>query len=869
MLLRLTLSNFRIHKIRIALTVAAIALSVSLVVAVTSGYASVNAAAQQMLTQYLGSTDVQISKTGDARAGLKQSLLDEIRADPDVIQANGRLEIESRILTAKEEPIATRTQITGIERPQDMRVEMQRMEEGRWFDASDSNEAVVDQVALRQLGAKLGDELIVPSVDRQVKLKIVGVVHKPGVLASFMCSVYMPLQTMQNLLLPEDPRRLTRIMIDLRVGADHEAFVRRWRGRVAEIDPAIQITTAAENRAQLDQNLQSLNAMSYLGGTVSMLAATFIIFSALSMGVSERQRTLAMMRAIGALRHQLGSLVIAEGLCLAAAGVLIGVPLGLLWVELLTIWYSAVFTAGAAVSVRGIAFAVVGAFATALLASFLPAWSAMRVSPLEAMTPLASPTQWKSILISTLCGLVLLSIDPLILFSPLDRSVQFYGHFALGLPALMIGFFLLAPVVVVVFERLAGPIIAAMFGLRYAVLRQQLSGGVWRAAGTCAALMVSLSILIVMQTQGTSAIQGWKLPTHFPDIFIWAPLGLSPADQEKLAHVEGIKSDEFMPIAMASPEFGSNPFALVGAALMPNATMFFGVDPDLAMQMMELDFREGTPQEAARQMKLGRHVIVTQEYQQLKHLGVGDTISLKTNKGVVDFTICGVVWSPGIDVITSTQDLNTQFERRTAASIFGSLADAREYFGVERAHLFAANLQLGIERTELLDNIKKEVKSMGMEAGDVRQIKATIQHIMTRMLLLVSTIAYASMAVAALGVANTIMASIRSRRWHFGILRSIGVTRSQLLRIVLAEAVLVGVLGIALGAAAGFQLCIDARQSWLRLVGYGPPLVVPWGAILIGVGAVMLASIAASLWPAVHVAKTEPLALLQSGRASA
>jgi putative ABC transport system permease protein len=285
--------------------------------------------------------------------------------------------------------------------------------------------------------------------------------------------------------------------------------------------------------------------------------------------------------------------------------------------------------------------------------------------------------------------------------------------------------------------------------------------------------------------------------------------------------------------------------------------------------MMELDFREGTPQEAARQMKLGRHVIVTQEYQQLKHLGVGDTISLKTNKGVVDFTICGVVWSPGIDVITSTQDLNTQFERRTAASIFGSLADAREYFGVERAHLFAANLQLGIERTELLDNIKKEVKSMGMEAGDVRQIKATIQHIMTRMLLLVSTIAYASMAVAALGVANTIMASIRSRRWHFGILRSIGVTRSQLLRIVLAEAVLVGVLGIALGAAAGFQLCIDARQSWLRLVGYGPPLVVPWGAILIGVGAVMLASIAASLWPAVHVAKTEPLALLQSGRASA
>ena len=48
-----------------------------------------------------------------------------------------------------------------------------------------------------------------------------------------------------------------------------------------------------------------------------------------------------------------------------------------------------------------------------------------------------------------------------------------------------------------------------------------------------------------------------------------------------------------------------------------------------------------------------------------------------------------------------------------------------------------------------------------------------------RLLLLVSTVAFAAMAVASLGVTNTIMASIRSRRWQFGILRSIGVTRAH------------------------------------------------------------------------------------------
>jgi len=82
------------------------------------------------------------------------------------------------------------------------------------------------------------------------------------------------------------------------------------------------------------------------------------------------------------------------------------------------------------------------------------------------------------------------------------RTMELLVHFACGLPTLMLGFFLLAPIFVVFLERVVGPVLAAMMGLRFALLRQQLSGGVWRAAGTCAALMVGLAILIAMETQG-------------------------------------------------------------------------------------------------------------------------------------------------------------------------------------------------------------------------------------------------------------------------------------------------------------------------------------------------------------------------------
>ena len=312
-----------------------------------------------------------------------------------------------------------------------------------------------------------------------------------------------------------------------------------------------------------------------MGGTVSMLAATFIVFSALSMGVAERQRTLAMLRAIGMHKAQVGRLVVAEGMMLALAGVMVGVPLGVLWVVILTSLpqFAEILAAGLIISWGGIALGALGSIAAALAASLLPAWNAMRVTPLEAMAPLAAPpasrVPWKL----TIAGLLLASIDSFLIFGPvnwlipspdIERAVRFYGHFAIGLPGVMIGFFLLAPLFVFVVERVLGPLISAMMGLRHALLRQQLSGGIWRAAGTCAALMVGLAILVVMNVQGNSVLSTWKLPDKFPDVFITAPV-LNPLDDKDIATmraVPGVK--QAMPIAIASPEFTNQMFALIG-----------------------------------------------------------------------------------------------------------------------------------------------------------------------------------------------------------------------------------------------------------------------------------------------------------------
>jgi putative ABC transport system permease protein len=870
---KLAFSNFAARKVRVALTVAAVALSVSLVVSVTSGYASLFEAAFRYLNLFMGSTDARISRMNDP-IGVPGSLVDELRRDPAVRRADGRLSVRS-FIPDPERPGGNRHILAvGIDRPGDQRASRLTMESGSWFETSTGDVAVIDQAAADVMHVKVGDNFSLPYAGKKKDLTVVGIVHKPAVLAVHFPSIYVPLHTLQDLVGGDE--RVSEVQIDLKGDADSRAFAQRWQQTLAGRKPQLQIHLTSDIRQQMDKDLQGIKILSYLGGGVSMLAATFIIFSALSMGVSERQRSLAMLRAVGAFRSQIGWLVVFEGLILATVGLIIGVLLGGAWVKILALWFHDIFTAGAVISWGGVLFGTAGTLLAALAASILPAWTATRVSPLEAMSPLSTPPgsgpPWRA----AVAGLLLIAIDPFLLFGPITQIVhalgvanagaftrewKFYLHFGIGLPGLFLGFFLLSPMFVWVTERVAGPVVAAVLGLRFAMLRQQLSSGVWRAAGTAAALMVGLAVLIVLQVTGHTLLHGWKLPDKFPDVFIGTS-GLSPEDQARLAKTPGIK--EIMPITIASPTLGGSPFAIGATMLLPDSTMFIGVDPDKAFRMMELDFREGNSTDAARHLKEGGWLIVTQEYHELTGKTVGDPIQLAGHP----FKIAGVVWSPGIDVMVGMYDMGDQFQQRTVSSVFGSIEDGRKYFGADRAYVFAADLDQGVEREQLFKRVKKEVNDQGLQIGDVREIKAKIQAGLLRLLDLMSSVAFAAMAVASLGVTNTVMAGVRSRRWQFGILRSIGVTRSQLLRLVLAEAVLLGLIGCALGLAAGFEMSADANALTLVLTGYHPPLSIPWRAIGVGLAAVLFIAVGASVWPAANVSRTEPLSLLQAGRAS-
>lgn len=933
---RLAIANFKTRWPRFALTILAVAVSVALVVSITSGYASIEGAIRNFVADYIGNIDFEITRPDDPRPAIPPDVIEGIANDPRVAHFTSRVEAMVTPIDRAGAPLLQgRMMLFGVEKDE-ISQRIPRMDKGRYLEPDEHGAIVMDQNALESLESKIDDTITFGTGEQTLKTKIIGVVRKPALLRMLFRSGYVPIDDLRQFIAPDRPGHVNKIRGEFKPGVDSAAFTAEWNAKLRAIDPRYHFQLVRDTRATLDHNLIGLRLASYLGSTIGLAAAAFIILSALMTGVQEQNRQLAMLRAIGATRFQVARLVSIEGVAIGFIGGLLGLPMGIAGIYILRFIFPDFFDGRVQLDPAGMVYAVVVASFTALLASLIPAFLASRAKPLEAMsaatTHVASRLPWKTVLL----GILLASLDSIIIFGPFDslihkygstwaafhlRDLRLYGHVLVGVPTLLLGALLMGPLVVWLVELIFRVPLAGIFRVPLALLKQQLTESPWRSAATGVAMMIGMMILIVMNAQARSALGAWKLPTRFPDVFIvadasYGKISINPSEVAAIRDLPGVKKDKVMALAVSAPTLGEKVFNVAGATL-PDQTLFIGVDPNLAFEMMELDFRAGDEATAKRMMaagrrieledgtivhgtvesesnaaltvlalngqtreiekarirsnESGRYIIITNEFRKLRGYGIGSTFQLEAGafiKNTFDFVVVGVVWSPGLDVMLNTFDLPNRVKDQTAATVFGTHKDAKEVFNVHDAFLLAANLEYGVEKKTLVEEMQRRLGREGLTVADVRELKHQIESTFGRVIRFASAVAVMAMLVASIGVGNAIVTAVRTRQWRLGVLRAIGLTRGELLRLLLAEATLLSIVGLFLGTMFGLVLSLNAHQLYAVVIGFDPPSRLPWDVIGWASALVLLTGLLATLAPAISTSNKQPLSLLQSGRSA-
>jgi putative ABC transport system permease protein len=236
----------------------------------------------------------------------------------------------------------------------------------------------------------------------------------------------------------------------------------------------------------------------------------------------------------------------------------------------------------------------------------------------------------------------------------------------------------------------------------------------------------------------------------------------------------GIDDDE--EIATIAPRL------YVGTTIAGQDAIIVGIDPT-AERMIRTWWRvaDGIYMEGPDQAVAGAMLAA-----QLQ-LAVGDEISLSSG----DVTVAGILQATG-----SSDDFQVFLPLPTVQAAFQKegLISAVDI----RALCNACPVEI------IADSINRTIS--GVQAVAVRQVAEAEMAIMSRMNGFMLALAGITIAIGLFGVVNTMLTSVHERRMDIGIMRAVGASRGQIIRLFVYEGLIVGVIGGTFGYLAGSLL---------------------------------------------------------------
>jgi ABC-type antimicrobial peptide transport system permease subunit/class 3 adenylate cyclase len=606
-------------------------------------------------------------------------------------------------------------------------------------------------------------------------------------------------------------------------------------------------------------------------GYVLIGAAGFLVFNAFAMTITQRQRHIGALRAIGMTRKQVMKLVMVEALMLSVSGTLAGLLLGPLMgrgvIILLRVVAGNLFTFGAAqVSGTAVFTAIILGVSITLLSVLVPARRATHISPLEALRPQsAAGTGRKRPFFTLIAFALMIGLAVLLVAAPPGEWAE--TPWNLGLTMLFIflwlgAWVLLLPTLITGSGRLAQWVFRR--GANGRLISDNIQRGQGRVSLTIITLALSLLMIVSMTGFMTFTFDELFGPAlnNLAERGTWAAF---PFDLEGgILSITGVDSillpesviDEIKEMIGDRVVYANFFFVSVPEmSFLGDSYFTYVLDPETVKnEPSYFRFQEGNWDAAMPIMQSECGMLIPPTVAQRNGVELYDTMMITTPGGERPCTVAGI-GSPFMNASILNDNMRDDFNLTTPLGLAMTPKDGVDLDALN-ADFAALDDTLGtIWMTRLNDFV-------GVQTAALDIFGATLNG-----MLLLTTLA------AALGVVNTTVMSVNERQKELGILRTIGSTRRQVMAIVIGEAALMGVIAGVIGGAAGLGIVVIMVTTYGGS-SWGVQIVDVWTAVsrtipsplvngLVGLIAIPLISAFAAYWPTKAVVQGTPLQTLE------
>ncbi|MHB9076805.1 MAG: ABC transporter permease [Pirellulaceae bacterium] len=776
------------HPGRALLTLLSVIIGVAAVLAVGLSTGSAQRAYHEMFQTITGRAALEITAAGGAT--LDGSLLDVVRHAPGVAAA---VPLVQRNAIMHYSGGRMKLQALGIDPTLDAAVRDYDLVEGQTL--SKNAGVLLDAALAHNLGIQVGDEVRLLVRRGLVTTNVVGLVKpRSGSAVGGGGVLFMPLATAQRRFAAVG--KLDRIQVVLTEGADLLAV----QSQLIQLLPTgVQVQPPTTRSSLAEETMLALENGLRLATAFSLLAALFIIMNTFLMNVGQRRRQLAVMRAIGATRRQISGLLAREAMLLALFGTSLGIVVGLAGATLLNRTLGGLFqTALPSIELRPLPLAIAIAFGlgVSLLGAVVPARRAARVTPQEGMSGIASGELEGHSRRGVLVGLAITLTAAVLLAACLVGWLPFEASVAVTVLAL-IGLVLLLPFVLRPLTYLGEFVLRPVAGIEARLARRQLLRHYGRTTLTIGVLFVAVSTglgLANSVVDNVADVRHWYRAAIVGDFFVRAAMpdmeiGLSAAVPESVgADIQGIRGVtrvDSVRIVSAKVD-GQSAFvvALRNEFLSPAET-----------QQGDSPLLESLPQDD--------RVTIGSVLAQRTGLHAGDSITLDTRDGPRQLPISAIANEYAAGGLTVRMN-------RALAERLLSIEGVDAYI-VKAEHTSLRQVE---------DSLREVCAKQGMLLQSYADLTAIIEGMMSGVVGSLWGLLVLGLIVAAFGVVNTLGMNVLEQTRELGLLRVVAMTRGQVRKTIMAQAAMLGLLGVVPGLLAGLAMAYVMNLSTLPVTGH-------------------------------------------------
>lgn len=540
----------------------------------------------------------------------------------------------------------------------------------------------------------------------------------------------------------------------------------------------------SENQSDVADQLGFFTTFLLIFAGIALFVGSFIIYNTFSIIVVQRSREMALLRAIGAGRRQvLGSVMLEAvivGLLASAVGILAGIALASGLQAALSGLGLDLPDADSVVETSTIVTSMIVGTVITVVAALFPARKAAKVPPIAALRDVAQDTSGSS-RGRRIAGLVFAVLGIGLATKGLaDESASTLGY---GLLGIFLSVAILGPVIAGPLSRVLAWPIPRLKGITGVLARENAIRNPKRTASTAAALMIAVTLIgfITIFADSAKASVDKSIDENFNGDFV-------------------IDSQTFgqggLPVTMADelnalPEVGAAAGVRLSQAQIAFGAEFIGgVDPAVIFDVVDVGEIQGDPDALEREDAVALSIDQAEEF----GLGLGDTINVRfpANDEVTEFEIVALYERPDA--------INVNFPLDYVFGLPAYEANVEDQYDTQVIVDLAEGVDIEAGRTAV-ESVTDQYPLAKVQ--DQNELKESQAQQINQFLALIYVLLGLAVIIAFIGIVNTLGLSIYERTRELGLMRAVGMSRRQVRTSIRWEAVIIALLGTALGLVLG------------------------------------------------------------------